>query len=475
MAFAEIPISKGVFKTNNTEGLRNSEYAENLINLFLDEAGGNIDRPTLSHHTTLSSTEPIGVYPFGDLFVIVTADRNVHTVDSEGTKNNVTGTALPGDLRPTFTDDGEFVYMAGGDAPIKWKQGTLTAALGGSPPDCSHIIYVDGFLLANRILAAEGNKVVQFTDNGEPETWTATNIFSAVAAPDPLVAMTVSQREIYLVGTRTTEVWQNVGTSPVPFTRTFLWEFGTSAPYSVHARDNAVFMLDQNRRILQIVGRQVNRLSEPIEKDLVTYETVDDCFSGSFLWKGSIHVLFVFPKAKKAWSVDLRNNQWSEWRGHDENGWARLKLNCLAFLESKNIICGGDLDTGDIWRFSDTDKTDAEGIFRRARTFSMRDAGGAVRKRADLIRFKMQRDVASAFTGTTPETNPQFELRWKDENRPWSEFRRVSLGQIGETKGYVEFRRLGIYRERKYEFQMSDPAALSISNPVETDETVLTS
>lgn len=472
MPVSEIPISKGTFKTQNPRSLRNTEFAEDLINLILDQAGTNYDRPTLELLTMLDSIEPIGMYSFDNVVMVVTIDRRIFTVDTVGNVNNITGTSLPGEGRPVFADNGTTVFIAGGEAPLKWTPGGLTALLGGSPPDMTHIVYLDDYLIGNRRNQTERNKVIQFSDNGTTETWTGSNIFSHVADPDELQGLTVSQRELYAVGQRTIEVWQNIGTTPIPFVRAFIWEYGTGAPYSIHSKDNSVFILDQDRRILRFAGREFKRVSEGIEADIATYESVSDCVINSFTWDGSIHIFCLFPSAGKAWSLDLKNDQWTEWRGYDENGFARVRMNCLVY--AKPDVFAGDFLTGKVWKFSRTEKTDAGGIFKRVRRFSNRDGGAGVRKRANLLRFNMKRNVASEFEGGVSETNPKFELRWRDDDKPFSEFRNISLGEIGEQKTYAEFRRLGVYRSRQYEFQFSDPSELSITS-VETDEEVMVS
>jgi hypothetical protein len=232
--------------------------------------------------------------------------------------------------------------------------------------------------------------------------------------------------------------------------------------------DNSVFLLDHRRRILRLTGRQPVRISEAIENDISTYNRVDDCFSTSFQWEGSIHVLFGFPSAGKGWSIDLKNDQWSEWRGYN-NGWARVRLNALVYVPSLQTVYAGDFETGKVWSFSDTETTDAGGLMRCQRTFSHRDLGTSQRKRANLFRVNVDRGIASAHSGTTSQTNPQVELRWKDDDKDWSDHRSVSLGNIGENKHYATFRRLGIYRDRQYQLRISDPGRLKMTS-AETDE-----
>lgn len=477
---SEIPINQGTFKAQNQRSVRNTGYAESLINLFIDVAGSNYDRPTLDLLGTVSSEEVIGAYYFDGVFVCVTIDRRIHTIDTSGVSVDITGTntttgneiKLPGRGRPIFADDGTNLYIVGGEAPIKWAGvGETTELLGGSPPEMTHIVYLDGFLIGNRRLDSENNKVIQWADFEDTETWTGSNFFSAVGDPDEVQGITVSQRELYVIGTDTTEVWQNIGTSPVPFARSFIWQYGTRAKYSIISEDNSVFFLDQDRRILRLSGREFARISEPIEEELSTYETVDDCVASSFTFNGSIHISFIFKTAGKMWSIDLRNNQWTEWRGFSD-GWVRPRMNFAFYSKQENLTIAGDFITGKVWKFSETVKTDAQGIFKRQRTFCQRDAGAAIGKQARLLRIALKRDVASAYSGTTPETNPKLEVRWKDDGKEWSNYRQVSLGLKGESRYYAEIYRLGIYRSRQYEIQFSDPSELNISS-VETDEEVM--
>lgn len=468
----EIPINQGAYKTKNQSGVRNSGYAQDFINMFIDSAGTNYDRPTLELFATLPSVEPIGMTFFKGLLIVVTLDRNIFSIDSLGAVTNITSVSLPGTARPIFASSGDYLFIVGGGNPISWQgPGYQTQTLGGSPPDMTHIVYLDGFLLGNRRLDSENNKVIEFCDFEDFDSWSGTNIFSAVSAPDPVSGLAVSQRELYVVGEETTEIWQNVGTSPVPFARAHIWQYGTKAKYSILSADNSIFFIDQDRRFLRFSGREFVRISEAVEEEFSGFSIIDDCVASSFTFNGSIHIKLIFPTAGKTWSVDLRNNQWTEWRGFRE-GWVRPRINCSVYGDGETYA--GDFTTGKIWKFSETNKTDAGGIFVRERTFCQRDAGAGIKKNARLIRFNLKRDIASSYTGSTPQTNPTLEMRFKDDNKPWSNFRQFSLGEKGNYKTYAEFYRLGIYKTRSYQFRFSDPSALSIVS-VETDEEVMNS
>ena len=56
--------------------------------------------------------------------------------------------------------------------------------------------------------------------------------------------------------------------------------------------------------------------------------------------------------------------------------------------------------------------------------------------------------------GTT--TNPQFTLRWRDDNGAWSNTIAFDLGREGDTDFWISYGPMGIYRARQYEIRHAD-------------------
>ena len=464
MPFESLPIDKGTFRVRRPESLVNSPFAEVLENLFIDRSGSNIDRPALANVLTLESNNIVGMTYFGGVHVVVTSDRKQYAVDSNFSVSNITGTLLPGSRRPVFANDGSNLYIAGGAAPLSWAGGNSVSALvSGSPPNCSHIIWTDGILLVNRLVQSEGYKVVQFSEVDDPATWTGTNIFSNVGNPDPTVSLKVANRDVYCIGSETTEIWQNIGAVPVPFVRAYMWNYGTLAPYSAVVADNSLFFVSQYRKIVRFVDRQPVFISDPIDVELRSYGSVSDCIAYQFSHGGTIHVLFLFPSAGRAWSIDLSNQNWTEWT--DFSG--RVRINALS--EGANEILCGDFEKGKIYNLSSDNKTDAGSPFVRRRRFSYRDSGGSIKKNAIRMRVTLNRSGALQY-----DVDPMVELRWKDAGKGWSRPRQASMGERGTEQKYVEFRRLSSYRLRQYEIRMTDPVEFAMSK-VEVEEEAMSS
>ena len=103
---------------------------------------------------------------------------------------------------------------------------------------------IDGYFLS--FASAESKFYVSALNNGA--RWDATQYAQRSIAPDPWKAMVVDgNRQIWLIGEQTGEVWYDAGTSPFPFAPVPGSEFGygTSAPYSVNLAGDKMVWLSQ--------------------------------------------------------------------------------------------------------------------------------------------------------------------------------------------------------------------------------------
>ena len=85
-----------------------------------------------------------------------------------------------------------------------------------------------------------------FSSDSNALTFDPLWIANKVGSPDPLVAVAVARREIWLIGTTTTEIWFNAGAADFPFqlmTGPFI-QHGTNAPRSV----DILAVEERNRR-----------------------------------------------------------------------------------------------------------------------------------------------------------------------------------------------------------------------------------
>jgi hypothetical protein len=453
MPILPLPITKGVFKNVDATSVSTPDFATELKNLVIDDAGANIDRPGLKAAAFAQTGAAFGVigqkyFPVSGTVVLVDTARRIWSMTSAGAVTEITGTTLGGSSRPVFASDGTYLYFTGGGAPQRWDGSGTTEAMAGSPPNCSYLSYLDGYL----ILFLDDDQEHRWAGSTAVarETWNSSNFFAAEGLPDNTKAQAVLLRELYSFGSESTEIFQNFGTSN-PFGRTFFIDRGIGAPYSVMQADNTLWWLDDLRRVVRMEGRTPVQVSGAIDRVIQNYATVSDCWATSLEFREFPLALFVFPTEETSWVYDLKRQHWYEWDGFVAATQDRLPIHSHVYVKEWNRHLVGDPYTGIIRELSFDAKVDGGNALRRLRRMRYKHGTGQ-RKRSHYYLFHVKRGV-----GTPGGTEPVFEVRVNDDNRGWSMPRQVPLGFPGERQEPIRVHLGGIYRERQLEIQMTEP------------------
>jgi hypothetical protein len=113
----------------------------------------------------------------------------------------------------------------------------------GSFIGADRVRYLDTFFIFN----SPGTPVF-YSSLSNSVTFDATYFASKTGAGDVLVGIEVMHREIWLIGTKTTEIWSDVGAAAFPFAAVpgaFI-QHGCAAKNSICTQDMAVFWLSQD-------------------------------------------------------------------------------------------------------------------------------------------------------------------------------------------------------------------------------------
>lgn len=277
------------------------------------------------------------------------------------------------------------------------------------------------------------------------------DIAAKVGYPDLLASLIVMHREIWLIGTLTTEIWYNSGAADFTFQQmpgSFI-EHGCVAKYTICKEDLSVFWLSQDEQgqaiFIQGTNYAAKRVStHAIENEWSKYPTVSDAIAFTYQQEGHVFVQVVFPTADKAWNLDLATMLWHERTWTDDDGLEhRHRANCGAFAYGVNYV--GDWGNGKLYAY-DLGAYDDDGqpIVRR-RGFPHTVSDG---KRIFYRQFIA--DMAVGNGGTV-------YLRWSDtRGATWSDPISNSMGEIGEFLTQIQFQRLGMARDRIFELFWSD-------------------
>ena len=334
------------------------------------------------------------------------------------------------------------------------------------------VAFIEGWLMFNQ----PGTRTF-YTNAPIPYTLTFAGAFYALkdSSTDNLITLFENNREAWLVGERTSEVWYNAGGTSFAFSRLpgVGPQMGCSAKHSIARVGPNLCWLAQNEQGQNIVV-MTNQYSiitisnHAIENAISTYPQVADAIGDCYEDRGHIMYVLTFPVADVTWCFDLQ--VWSETNG-EAGWWQRLSWDPLAgvyhrhrgntFVNFANLRLWGDYQTGQIHQQERTFYTDAGNPLRAQRRtphiWSKQD-------RNRIFQASMQVEF-KAGTGlqTGQGSSPQAMIRWSDDGgQTWGNEVWAPIGAAGETRDRAMVMQLGEARDRVYEVNVSDPISRDI-------------
>lgn len=459
----------------NVDEINLNEQSFVQYNGYVDELGTCYVRPGFTP-SLFTSGSIYAAYPqLGNKrFVVVEAalisQYEENDTDTPGLVTSLAHSVTLGTGKPIYATSGTEYYVATGQRILRITSSVTGTAITGSntPANATHVAWLDGYLLA-----IEGTSG-QFTwsNLNAPTTWGVYNFATAGGSGDLTIALWVVERQIYLIGNKSTEIWENNGTDPFARVPGGFIEVGCSAKYSV-ARDNdTLYWISDKRQIVKIRGRTVEKISTPYDKVLATIE-VQDCIADTLNLFGRTFILFQFPTAQRTLVYEPATNKWMEFGEWDSQLLDWLIFNYKDAFYSPvtgrqyllttrwNSICQFKENSyADKTAISASETRDAPIKFLRRTGFI--DHGTDDNKRSDAISMRIKR-------GSSAMNGAKLSIRWRnDKQGTFGADRIIDLGGIGETNFVKKLYSLGAYRARQYEIEMTDPVPFSISNVKET-------
>lgn len=342
------------------------------------------------------------------------------------------------------------------------------------------------------VLAAEGfGGTFTFTMTAFELSFDPLDIAAKSGSADNIVGIATVHKELWLIGSLTTEVWIGTGAADFYFqlVQGAYIDHGCAARYSISNQDVAVFWLMQDRQgdaiIVKGSGYQISEISTPaIVAALKTYVTIEDAIGYSFQQQDHAFYVITFPIANKTWAYELVTGQWHELAWLDSNGVLnRHRGNCAMFVYGKNII--GDWENGNIYSLEPDVLTDNETPIVRIRTFPhMIDDGKRVNYNQFIVDLQVGTTEISALpNGIQGDFNNDFNYDFNyfffaaaDLNAPalslkFSDDRGATYGNAimqpigyeGEYLKQISYWRLGEARDRVFEISWSSPVITALN------------
>jgi hypothetical protein len=177
---------------------------------------------------------------------------------------------------------------------------------------------------------------------------------SAEGSPDGLVAVNINNREAWLFGADSVEVWYDAGLADFPLTRIqgAFSEVGCVAAYSVAKLDNSLWWLGTDARgqgiVYRTAGYNAQRVStHAIEYAIAQYADISTAVAYTYQQEG--HAFYVLSFAEATWVFDVATSAWHERAGFEAGEFTRHRSNCQCNFGGTTIV--GDYENGNIYAF----------------------------------------------------------------------------------------------------------------------------
>lgn len=387
----------------------------------------------------------------------------------------------------TVTDTSGFIPAATSIASVDFNALTITLSAAATGSNASDSVTVNipvfgqitdpAMLPASRVAFIEGwlifsepNTRTFFTNATTPYTLLFAGSFYALkdSSSDNLVTLFENNRELWLIGERTSEVWYNAGGVNFAFSRIpgIGPQIGCAALNSITRIGPNLIWLAKNEQgenmVIQTNQYSWARVSNhAIEHAIASYPVVSDAIGYAYEEEGHFFYMLTFPTADVTWCFDGKTNMWHQRASFDpvSGVYHRHRSNC--FMDFADVRLVGDYTSGQIHQMSRSFYTDAGQPLRcQRRAPHVWSNSNRYRVFHGWLQVEFTPGVGLA---TGQGSNPQAMLRWSNDGGfSWSQEHWNTIGAQGETRNRAIWRRLGRARDRVYELNYSDPTQRDI-------------
>ena len=399
----------------------------------------------------------------------------LYTMSSAGVLSSV-GTGIPGSGFVRMTDNSQCLVILLPGTKICWtydlqttklKQLTAAGFVQYGAIDCW---FIDSYIV---FLALNGREF--FNDDGQANSGTGQitfnfgNVFAREFGTDNYVGGTISNRNVYLFGERTSEIYVDTGASTTvgsPFSDApngFI-QIGMciGAQYSAVNQNNTVYWIANDRTVRTMNGVSPVRVSNHGIEGVLAGIDMTGMYGFAYSMSGHLMVAWTFPAADAGRTLvyDCTTGEWHEMSSYGLGYWRPL---CCHNAFGKYLVGdsqGGnvgvlDLNTLTEWGTQRSSKWIHQSVYQNNNRLSHR--------RLELV-------LGGGFaplTGAADSINPVITLLYSDDGGETFRSQPMrSLGTTGQYNNRIIWFGLGIARQRVYAFEISSAAESWITDLV---------
>lgn len=486
MTITKLPLNSTVYQNVSEEEVNDNAYE--MINCYINDLGHTVPRPGGdSIPAILSATQTTAiVYWQSKDYCLIVNNGSVFKATFFAKQNYPDKDELPDYYNATIealtTDPGlfpdkyvshcfafesstqtEYIFFTNGGKLLYYYEGAskVTAIESGPPPNINSIAYING-----RVLATNNSNNFFWCQPFAPTVWTSA-YSNAEGSPDLLIALKVINKEIFLFGTRSVEIWQN-STDPTvifePISGGFI-NTGCVGPRAIADDSSGKLMwLNNKRQFVVWSAGKLDIIECPYDKELQAYENISDCGANVLDVEGARFILFTFPGERTTLVYNQTNQTWSKWLSWDPvtKTFSQYDTGGTCYHEGIGISLIGSANG--LLRVSHSHHTD-RGMsgnypFPWYKTTGFIDHGTHELKESKYISIRFKRGFKSGLD-TTGE-DPWISLKWRDDKGDWKNEKRIQLNYNKNENPIVKLHRNGIYGARQYQIGSSSQCPIAI-------------
>lgn len=388
--------------------------------------------------------------------IIVCTDSTVYKVNSSGVVSSL-GSVQTGGLAAQFavSQTPDLVLNKGG------KVYTVTASaltdFTASLPLTNPIIGVAE--VAQRHLYAEQNSGrFWYSDVANATTVQANSFYTAEQDPDEILGLYINGEEIWVFGTKTTELWVSTGDSTNPFAyRGVTLTKGLLGSRAVAVSDSALHFVGHDRMIYRMAGYRADRVStHAIEEVLQSETNMDGLELTSYAQTGHSFLKVHVPSYGDLF-LDAATGMW-----HRRRCLTTTKSNFGYPVEAfnKQLFLG---DAGGVTKLYEASVTtftdDGDNVRRLAMSYIPINDG-----RFRVTRATIDCQAGVGLDGNGQGSDPLVMFSVARDGRKFGKEITRSVGRVGEYGYRPTFGPLGVMKGPQVAVRLavSDPVGLSV-------------
>jgi hypothetical protein len=175
----------------------------------------------------------------------------------------------------------------------------------------------------------------------------ALDFSSADSQPDNIVTLRVHKRQLYLFGSRSTELWVNSGGADFPFARYNATpiDIGVVGKRAITKTPDALFFVGQDETgagfVFELDAYQPRRISTIAVETALAGSTLVDARMWTYKVAGAEFVAISAPGMATTWVFDLATRQWHERGERSGESWAPLRIRDVTMFSGSHYGYSG--------------------------------------------------------------------------------------------------------------------------------------